>query len=49
METMYQPDAGGYNSSNCELDVRPGIRNGVDDALYIAPKMADGTLRYVGN
>lgn len=48
METMYQPDAGGYNAANWELDVRPGISNGVDDALYIAPKMADGTLRYVG-
>lgn len=48
-EMMYQPDAGAYNSTNWEMDVRDGILNGVDDALYIAPKMPDGALRYVGD
>ncbi|RDI69862.1 ABC transporter substrate-binding protein [Halopelagius longus] len=48
-EMMYQPDAGAYNSTNWKMDVRDGILNGVDDALYIAPKMKDGTLRYVGD
>ncbi|WP_224450358.1 ABC transporter substrate-binding protein [Haloprofundus salilacus] len=48
-EMMYQPDAGAYDGGNWELDVRAGIRNGVDDALYIAPKMSDGTLRYIGD
>jgi len=46
-EMMYQPDAGAYNGSNWEMDVRDGIRNGVDDALYIAPKMEEGALRYL--
>ncbi|WP_424005169.1 ABC transporter substrate-binding protein (plasmid) [Haloarcula salina] len=49
MEAMYQPDAGAYNGDNWELDVRSGIKNGVDDALYIAPKMPDGAIRYTGN
>lgn len=44
-EMMYQPDAGAYNGDNWELDVRDGIKNGVDDALYIAPKMEEGVLR----
>jgi len=47
-EMMYQPDAGAYNGSNWEMDVRAGIKNGVDDALYIAPKMEDGQLSYRG-
>jgi len=44
-EMMYQPDAGAYNGDSWELDVRDGIKNGVDDALYIAPKMEEGVLR----
>ena len=47
-EMLYQPDAGAYNGAHWGLDVKPGIKNGVDDALYIAPKMADGTLKYKG-
>lgn len=47
-EMMYQPDAGAYNSAKWELNARPGIKNGVDDALYIAPKMPDGTITYKG-
>lgn len=47
-EMMFQPDAGAYNGENWELDVASGIKNGVDDALYIAPKMPDGQLRYKG-
>ncbi len=49
VEMMYQPDAGGYNSANWELDVKDEIRNGVDDALYIATKVEDGSLKYVGD
>lgn len=48
-EMMYQPDAGAYNAQNWKLDVKAGIKNGVDDALYVAPKMPDGALRYTGN
>ncbi|WP_224337977.1 ABC transporter substrate-binding protein [Haloprofundus halobius] len=48
-EMLYQPDAGAYDGSNWELEARDAIVNGVDDALYIAPKMADGTIRYVGD
>lgn len=47
-EMMYQPDAGAYNAKNWTLDVKSGIENGVDDALYIAPKMPDGSLQYTG-
>ena len=47
-EVLYKPDAGAYNASNWSLDVQDGIKNGVDDALYIAPKMADGQLKYTG-
>lgn len=47
-EMMYQPDAGAYNAKNWTLDVKPGIKNGVDDALYLAPKMPDGSLQYTG-
>lgn len=47
-ENMYQPDAGAYNSAKWALDVKPAIKNGVDDALYIAPKMSDGTIRHKG-
>lgn len=47
-EMMYQPDAGAYNAKNWTLDAKAGIKNGVDDALYIAPKMPDGSLRYTG-
>lgn len=49
MEAMYQPDAGAYDGANWELDARDAIVNGVDDALYIAPKMEDGTIRYIGS
>lgn len=49
IEAMYQPDAGAYNSTNWEIDAPDPVINGIDDALYIAPKMSDGTIRYVGN
>lgn len=48
-EMMYRPDAGAYDAANWKLDAKPGIKNGVDDALYVAPKMPDGTLQYTGN
>ena len=48
-EVMYQPDAGAYHGGQWSLDVKPGIKNGVDDALYIAPKMPNGALRHKGN
>ncbi|WP_226042613.1 ABC transporter substrate-binding protein [Natrinema sp. DC36] len=48
MEAMFQPDAGAYDGGNWEIDAQDSIINGVDDALYIAPKMEDGTIRYVG-
>ncbi|GAA5053084.1 ABC transporter substrate-binding protein [Haladaptatus pallidirubidus] len=47
-EMLYQPDAGAYNGSSWQLDVDSGIKNGVDDALYIAPKMSNGTIQYKG-
>ncbi|GCF15877.1 hypothetical protein Harman_38120 [Haloarcula mannanilytica] len=49
MEAMFQPDAGAYDGGNWELDAQDAIVDGVDDALYIAPKMADGTIRYTGD
>ncbi|WP_435102786.1 ABC transporter substrate-binding protein [Halarchaeum sp. P4] len=39
IEVLYEPDAGAYNGSNWSMTVRDGIKNGVDDAIYIAPKM----------
>ncbi|WP_408960285.1 ABC transporter substrate-binding protein [Natrinema sp. 74] len=49
MEAMYQPDAGAYDSGNWEIDSQKAVLDGVDDALYVTPKMKDGTIRYVGD
>ena len=48
IEMMYQPDAGAYRGNDWELDAPEDIVDGIDDALYIAPKLEDGTLRYIG-
>lgn len=47
MEAMYQPDAGALNGRNWEFkNVPSDIVNGIDDALSIATKLEEGSLRY---
>lgn len=48
MEAMFQPDAGAYNAENWTLEGPDGIIDGVDDALYLVPKMDDTTMEYTG-
>ncbi|AEH38984.1 ABC transporter substrate-binding protein [Halopiger xanaduensis] len=46
-EALYEPDAAALNTAHFEFDGVPDtIVDGVDDALYIAPKLEEGTLRY---
>ncbi|KDE57605.1 ABC transporter substrate-binding protein [Halostagnicola sp. A56] len=48
MEAMFQPDAGAYNGTDWTLEGPDGIVDGVDDALYLVPKMDEATIEYTG-
>lgn len=48
IEVLYKPDAGAYNAKDWSLNMRDGIKTGVDDAIYIAPKLADAQLKHRG-
>ncbi|WP_207592358.1 ABC transporter substrate-binding protein [Halomontanus rarus] len=45
-EVLWEPDAGAIDTANWQLDVREEIYNGVDDALYVAPKMEGSGIMY---
>lgn len=47
-ENMYEPDAGAFNTELWSFDAAPGVKNGVDDALFVATKLPDQGITYTG-